>query len=74
MVLIPYFQVKFGCTWVWYWNISKTKNNKSYTKLIGWIPDSKVKITKKSTYTNIYTYKTKKTIRMYYKSKKVKIY
>ena len=48
VALIPYFQVKFGYTWVWYWNISKTKNNKSYTKSIGWIPNSKVKITKKA--------------------------
>ena len=46
---IPYFQVKFGYTWVWYWNIKKTKNNKSYTKSIGWIPNSKFKLTKKVT-------------------------
>ena len=51
---IPYFQVKFGYTWVWYWNIKKTKNNKSFTKSIWWIPNSKVKLTKNGNYTNIY--------------------
>ena len=50
---IPYFQVKFGYTWVWYWNIKKTKNNQSYTKSIWWIPNSKIKLTKTSNYTNI---------------------
>ena len=71
---IPYFQVKFGYTWVWYWNIKKTKNNQSYTKSIWWIPNSKIKLTKTSNYTNIYVYKFKKTIRVYYKSKRIKVY
>ena len=71
---IPYFQVKFGYTWVWYWNIKKTKNNQSYTKSIWWIPNSKIKLTKTSNYTNVYVYKFKKTIRVYYKSKRIKVY
>lgn len=71
---IPYFQVKFGYTWVWYWNIKKTKNNQSYTKSISWIPNSKIELTKESNYTNVYVYKFKKTIRVYYKSKRIKVY
>ena len=40
--------------------LRKTKNNQSYTKYIWWIPNSKIKLTKTSNYTNIYVYKFKK--------------
>ena len=69
---IPYFQVKFGYTWVWYWNIKKTKNNQSYTKSIWWIPNSKIKLTKTSNYTNIYVYKFKKNYKSILQIKKNK--
>ena len=44
---------------------------KTKTVSISGVPNSKVKVTKKSKYVNIYV---KKTIRIYLKGKKVKIY
>ena len=53
-------------------NIKKTKNNQSYTKSIWWIPNSKIKLTKTSNYTNIYVYKFKKNYKSILQIKKNK--
>lgn len=71
---IPYFQVKFGYTReLAKWNLSKIKNNKSSTFSKWWIPNSKVKITKKPDRTEVYIYKAKKTIGVFTKNKKIKV-
>ena len=74
MAPIPTLHVKFGHTWVEKFTIKKLKNGKSYILHHNWIPNSKVKVTKKGNYINIYIYYLKKTVRIYYKSKKTKLY
>lgn len=35
VVLIPYFHVKLGYTWVWYWNVSKMGKKRRQFLLVG---------------------------------------
>ena len=58
VVLIPYFHVKLGYTWVWYWNVSKMGKKTKIVSISG-VPNSKVKVTKKSKYVNVYVKKWK---------------
>ena len=73
LVPIPYYQTKFGYSWtVLKWNLSNIKNGTSTTKSIFWT--KVVKITKQSSYTDIYIFKMNKTIRVFTGTKRIKVF